>query len=213
MGAGDRQRVAGQDLSDAPTPSSALSAPTPPGAPRRAGRLARLHAQLRRWADAGWSGSVVFGWGLLQGCIFPGLADLFFLPLAIARPASAYRLALIASAGTIAGSIVLYVLGAEALAWLQGPVATTFGISPEKFDATRATLSRWGAWAIFASTMSPLSTKWTSIASGAVGVPFAAFVGALAAGRLTRTFVLAYVVRHGGARAVERWVEPSTVRS
>jgi membrane protein YqaA with SNARE-associated domain len=181
-------------------PPASLSAPS------RVGRRARFHLTLRRWADAGWSGSVVFGWGLLQGCIFPGLADLFFLPLAIARPSIAYRLALVASAGTIAGSILLYVLGAEALPWLQGPVATLLGVSPEKFEAARATLSRWGAWAIFASTMSPLSTKWTSIASGAVGVPFAAFLGALTAGRLARTFFLAYVVRHGGAQAVERWV-------
>ena len=196
MGAGVRQRVAGRALSDTPV-ASAGPAPS---------RLARVHATLRRWADAGWSGSVVFGWGLLQGCIFPGLADLFFLPLAIARPSSAYRLALIASAGTIAGSVVLYVLGAEALPWLQGPLASLFGISPEKFESTRDTLARWGAWAIFASTMSPLSTKWTSIASGAAGVPFAAFLGALTAGRLARTFFLAYVVRHGGAQAVERWV-------
>lgn len=173
----------------------------------RPSRVARVHATLRRWADAGWSGSVVFGWGLLQGCIFPGFADLFFLPLAIAQPSRAYRLALIASAGTIIGSILLYVVGAQALEWLQGPVAGVVGMSPEKFAETRATLGRWGAWAIFASTMSPLSTKLTSIASGAVGVPFAAFVTALTAGRLTRTLFFAYLVRHGGATAVERWMK------
>ena len=201
MGAGDRQRVAGRALSDTPT------APEHPARGPAPSRLARVHATLQRWADAGWSGSVVFGWGLAQGLVFPGLADLFFLPLAIARPASAYRLALIASAGTIAGGIVLYVLGAEALAWLQGPVAGLLGVSPEKFDAARATLARWGAWAIFASTMSPLSTKWTSVASGAAGVPFLEFAGALTAGRLLRTCLLAYLVQHGGAQAVERWVK------
>ena len=204
MGAGDRQRDAGRDLSDRSAPPARSPVDRDPDRPTR---LARTHATLRRWADAGWSGSVVFGWGLAQGLFFPGLADLFFLPLAIARPASAYRLAIIASAGTVAGSVVLYVLGAEALAWLQGPVADAIGVSPEKFDSARATLARWGAWAIFASTMSPISTKWTSIASGAAGVPFLAFLGALSAGRLTRTFVLAYLVRHGGAQAVERWVK------
>jgi membrane protein YqaA with SNARE-associated domain len=98
-------------------------------------------------------------------------------------------------------------LGAEALAWLQGPVASLAGVSPARFDTARATLARWGAWAIFASTMSPISTKWTSIASGAAGVPFLAFVGALSAGRLIRTLGLAFLVRHGGAQAVERWVK------
>jgi membrane protein YqaA with SNARE-associated domain len=143
---------------------------------------------------------------LLQGFILPGLADLFFLPLAVARPSRAYRLALISSAGTITGSVVLYFLGAQALDWLEGPVAGVFGLSAARFESIRGTLAHWGAWAIFASTMSPLSTKLTSIASGAVGVPFFTFALALSAGRLTRTLVLAYLVRHGGARAVERWL-------
>ncbi|MES2521204.1 MAG: VTT domain-containing protein [Gemmatimonadota bacterium] len=179
--------------------------PAPPVRPSPS-RLGRMHATLRRWADAGWSNSVVLGWGLLQGLVLPGLADLFFLPLAIAQPARAYRLALVASAGTIIGSVVLYVLGAEALEWLQGPVASLFSVSPARLEESRAALARWGGWAIFASTMSPLSTKLTSIASGAVGVPWAEFVAALAAGRLTRTLGLAWLVRHGGAQAVERWI-------
>ncbi len=172
-------------------------------------RVVRLLTTLQRWADAGWSGSVVFGWGLLQGCIFPGLADVFFLPLAIARPARAYRLALIATAGTLIGSVLLFVLGERALSVLAGPIAGWMGISAPSLDATRATLARYGAWAIFASTMSPLSTKLTSIVSGAIGVPWPTFVGALLAGRLLRTMVLAWLVRNGGAAAVQRWVRSS----
>jgi membrane protein YqaA with SNARE-associated domain len=165
-----------------------------------------MHTRLQRWADGGWSNSVVLGWGLLQGCVFPGLADLFFLPLALARPERAYRLALVATLGTLIGSIALYFAGAEALAMLEGPLARLFNLSPEALDAYRARLAEYGAWAIFASTMSPLSTKLTSIASGAIGVPVLQFTGALLAGRLTRTLVLAWLVRHGGAQAVERWM-------
>jgi hypothetical protein len=38
------------------------------------------------------------------------------------------------------------------------------------------------------------------------GVPIGEFVAALSAGRLVRTLGLAWMVRHGGAAAVERWV-------
>ncbi|HCT57909.1 MAG TPA: DedA family protein [Gemmatimonas aurantiaca] len=171
--------------------------------------LTRFLARLQQWADAGWSNAVVLGWGLLQGCIFPGLADLFFLPLALARPERAYRLALVATAGTVIGSVLLYWLGAEALSVLEGPIARWLGFSPDAFTEYRARLAKFGAWAILASTMSPLSTKLTSIASGAIGVPFVAFAGALLAGRLTRTLALAWLVRHGGAQAVARWVRPA----
>lgn len=174
-----------------------------------AGRVARLHDRLQQWADAGWANSVVLGWGLLQGFIFPGFADVFFLPLALARPARAYTLALFATAGTVIGSTGLFWLGHEALSVLQGPLASFFDLSSVTIDRYRGTLAEWGGWAIFASTMSPLSTKLTSIASGIVGVPFGEFFLALAAGRLTRTLVFAWLVRHGGAQAVERWTGKS----
>lgn len=175
--------------------------------PTRPALIPRLFARLQQWADAGWSGSVVMAWGLLQGCVFPGLADLFFLPLALARPRRAYVLALIATAGTLIGSVLLYVVGASAVSLLQQPLAEWMGITSAKLDGYRATLGRYGAWAIFASTMSPLSTKLTSIASGLAGVPWPSFVGALLAGRLVRTLGLAWLVRHGGADAVQKWVK------
>lgn len=171
------------------------------------GLLSRLHDRLQQLADAGWANGVVFGWGLLQGVIFPGVADLFFLPLSLARPEKAYRLALVATAGTLLGSITLYWVGAEALAWLQGPLSRFVGMSPTDLTAYRERLAEWGGLAIFASTMSPLSTKLTSIASGVAGVPFVVFTFALLAGRLTRTMVLAWLVRHGGAAAVQRWLQ------
>jgi membrane protein YqaA with SNARE-associated domain len=174
--------------------------------PKVGSRASRLLQVMQRWADAGWSNSVVFGWGLLQGCIFPGLADVFFLPLAIARPQRAYVLAVVATAGTLLGSIALYAAGAEALQWLEGPLAARIGITTARIDEYRATLAKYGGWAIFASTMSPLSTKLTSIASGAIGVPWPQFVFALLAGRLARTLAFAWLVRNGGAAAIARWI-------
>ena len=177
--------------------------PSPAPSPSR---MQRIFVRLQHWADAGWSGTVVFGWGLLQGCIFPGFADVLFLPLALARPQRAYVLALIATSGTVIGSVLLYTAGASALSVLEGPLASWIGITKAHLDQYRLTLGAYGAWAIFASTMSPLSTKLTSIASGIVGVPFGSFVGALLAGRLARTLGLAWLVRNGGATAVERWI-------
>ena len=165
-----------------------------------------MHSTLQHWADAGWSGSVVFLWSLLQGCVFPGFVDLFFLPLALARPRHAYRLALIAASGTIIGSVLLYWIGSHAVTLLHGPISTALGLSTQRLDEARGMLARWGAWAIFASTLSPLSTKLTSIASGVVGVPWLNFLGALVSGRLIRALGLAWLVRHGGATAVERWM-------
>ena len=176
-------------------------------------RASQALQRMQRWADAGWPKSVVFGWGLLQGGVFPGLADLFFLPLAIARPQRAYVLAVVATAGTLLGSIALYAAGAEALQWLEGPLAARIGITTARIDEYRARLAEYGAWAIFASTMSPLSTKLTSIASGAIGVPWPQFMFALLAGRLARTMAFAWLIRNGGAAAIERWTGKTPLSS
>lgn len=165
----------------------------------------RWYARLQRWADAGWSSHVVFAWGLAQGLFFPGLADLFFVPIALARPQRAYRLALIASAGTVIGAALLFQIGAQALEWLDGPIANLFDITPARLAESRAFLAKWGPLAAFLATVSPLSVKLVSIAAGATGVAFWPFVGALALGRLGRAMVLAWLIRNGGASTVERW--------
>lgn len=173
-------------------------------------RVQRVFARLQSLADAGWGGSVVFAWGLLQGCVFPGFADVFFLPLALARPQRAYVLALFATAGTLLGSVLLYSIGETVLSVLHGGLAETLGFTTQKLERYRSSLARHGAWAIFASMFSPLSTKLISLASGLVGVPWLEFTGALLAGRLLRTLGLAWIVRNGGAAALEQWIGTQT---
>lgn len=179
----------------------------PAAAVTRPSRALRLYRTFERWANAGWANSVVFGWGLLQASFVPGLVDVLFLPLAVAKPKDAYKLALVSAAGTVIGSIGLYWAGALALAQMSGPLASWLGVGASELTRMHELLDKYGWLAIFASTMSPLSTKLTSVASGAFNVPFAAFAAALTAGRLTRVLIFAYLVRHGGARSVARWLK------
>jgi membrane protein YqaA with SNARE-associated domain len=179
----------------------------PAAAVSRPSRALRLYRTFERWANAGWANSVVFGWGLLQASFVPGLVDVLFLPLAIAKPKDAYKLALVSAAGTVVGSIGLYWVGALALAQMSGPLAGWLGVGASELTRMHELLDKYGWLAIFASTMSPLSTKLTSVASGAFNVPFVAFAAALTAGRLTRVLIFAYLVRHGGARSVARWLK------
>ena len=170
-------------------------------------RVQRIYFRLEQWANAGWANSVVFGWGLLQGTCIPGFVDVFFLPLALAKPTHAYRLAVASAAGTVIGSVALFWVGASALAQLSGPVAEWLGVGADELSRMQQLLDHYGWLAIFASTMSPISTKLTSVASGAFNVPWWSFAAALTGGRLLRVGVLAYLVQHGGAKSVARWLK------
>ncbi|MEP6781706.1 MAG: VTT domain-containing protein [Gemmatimonadaceae bacterium] len=176
----------------------AIAAPT---------RLQRVFFKLEQSANAGWANSVVFGWGLLQATCIPGFVDVFFLPLALAKPSHAFRLAFASAAGTILGSIALYWIGASALAQLSGPAAEWLGVGATELARMHRLLDHYGWLAIFASTMSPISTKLTSVASGAFNLPWWSFLVALTTGRLLRVGVLAYLVQHGGAKSVARWLK------
>ncbi len=194
-------------MNDLTPPSPAARSDTPAITAPRPPRAVRLFRTLERWANAGWANSVVFGWGVLQATFVPGFVDVLFVPLAIAKPQNAYKLAVVSAAGTILGSVGLYWVGATALAQLSGPLANWLGVGANELTGMHQLLDRYGWLAIFASTMSPLSTKLTSVASGAFNVPFAAFAAALTTGRLTRVLVFAYLVRHGGANSVARWLK------
>ncbi len=75
----------------------------------------------------------------------------------------------------------------------------------------RTRLARLAGWGIFVSTLSFLSTKLTSIASGAAEVPFGPFITELLAERFARTICLAWLVRrHGGASGVCPWARLPT---
>lgn len=190
-----------------PPPIDTVRSVVTPDADARPSGPVRLFRMMERWANAGWANSVVFGWGMLQATFVPGFADILFLPLAIAKPQNAYKLAGVAAAGTIIGSVALYWVGVSALAQLAGPLANLLGVGANELTGMHSVLDRYGWLAIFASTMSPLSTKLTSVASGAFHVPFAAFAAALSAGRLARVFGFAFLVRHGGAQSVARWLK------
>jgi membrane protein YqaA with SNARE-associated domain len=139
----------------------------------------------------------VLVWGLLQGSVVPGPADVVYAPLAAASPRRAVRLALLAALGSTVGGVIAYSIGA-ALAGdgIEGPLAralATVGITVEAIAPWRARIAQWGWALVLLATVSPLSTKAVCIAAGAVSVSPLPFVAALAFGRTVRTLTIAVV--------------------
>ncbi|HEU4630586.1 MAG TPA: VTT domain-containing protein [Gemmatimonadaceae bacterium] len=147
----------------------------------------------------------------------PGPTDAVFLPLAVADPGAALRLALWAVAGTSAGGLLAYGIGAQAFDEVGRPLLHLVGVSDRMLDTSRAAFERRGWLLVLLSTISPLPSKAVCIGAGAFGVPVALFVPALVAGRMLRFGTLAVVVRLAGPRLLD-WlsrragVPPATTR-
>ena len=179
-----------------------------PAADRRAPRTANhvrraalgLLARLHQWAESGWAGSATATWGVLQGSVVPGPADALLVPLGLADPPRAPRLAAWACAGAIVGGIAIYLVGRDAFDALGRPLLDLFGVGPERLAASRALFEQRGWMMVLLGAVSPISTKAMCLGAGAFGVPFAPFVAALGAGRIVRFAVVGLVLRLAGDR-------------
>ena len=166
------------------------------------GWLQRLFDRLHDFADRGWSGGVVFAYGVLQNLIVPGFADALFLPLSLAQPRRAFRLAFAALAGTLVGATLLFWIGGNALDSLMDSVGRWVGVTPAGLERAESLLVKYGWLLIIGSTFSPLSTKLLAVSSAAFGLPYAVFISALAVGRGVRVVLFAWAIQRFGASAV-----------
>ena len=168
------------------------------------GMLARILGALHRWAESGWAGSATATWELFQSSVVPGPSGAVFAPLAVADPPRAPRLALWATAGAVVGGCLAFLIGAHAFDSVAEPIFSTLGISTATLNRSEAMFERHGWLIVFVSTISPLSTKLTSIAAGAFGLPFVQFLPALFIGRAVRFAVLTVILRFAGERIESR---------
>ena len=166
--------------------------------------LSRLVAALHRWAESGWAGAATATWELIQGSVLPGPSGVVFIPLALADPPRAPRLAAWALAGAVAGGCIAYFIGAHAFDAFGRPMLSALGIGEAKIAASEVAFARHGWWLVFVSTISPLSTKLTCVAAGAFGLPIVQFLPALLIGRAIRFGVLTVLLRFAGDELAER---------
>lgn len=162
-----------------------------------------MFALFHRWAESGWGGAAVGGWGFLQASVVPGPTDTVFVPLGLADPPRVFRLALWATAGATLGGLVAYTVGVSGFEQLGRPFLELLGVSERALEASHATFARRGWLLVLLSTISPLSSKVVCLAAGAFGVPIWQFAPALLAGRALRYFTIALLLRYAGPRLLQ----------
>ena len=144
----------------------------------------------------------MFIYGVLQNLIVPGLADALYLPLALAQPRRAYRLAAFALAGPIVGASLLYYLGGHALAALTDSYGRFVGVDAARLAEAEQLLNKWGWLLVIGSAFSPISTKLLAVSAGAFGMPYIVFMGALGAARTARLLLFSWAIQRFVAKAV-----------
>ncbi|HUH00256.1 MAG TPA: YqaA family protein [Gammaproteobacteria bacterium] len=132
-----------------------------------------------------------------ESSFFPVPPDVMLAPMTLARPVDAWRLALLTTLTSVGGGVLGYVIGYFALDLVE-PWLVTAGYW-DGYLQVREWFQTWGFWAVLAAGFSPIPYKLFTIAAGALAMFLPVFVLASFAGRGGRFFLVAGLIRWGGA--------------
>lgn len=160
--------------------------------------FAPLYERAMQWArhrHAPWYlGSMSFA----ESSFFPIPPDVMLAPMALARPEKAWLYAWITTLASVAGGVFGYFIGLLAFdaiePWLQ--TSRYWGA----YQTATQWFDEWGVVAVFIAGFSPIPYKVFTIAAGALSMALLPFTLASVVGRGARFFLVAGLMRWGGAR-------------
>ena len=174
-----------------------------------------LYERALRWAAHPKAERYLGFLSFVEAIIFPVAPEIMLAPMVLAKPQRWFRYATISLACSLLGALVGYALGHYAFDSLR-PLFAHIGWL-DKLDAEVATLRAevaahpWNAFLMLVlAGFVPVPLKIFTWASGIVGMPMLPFLAGMLVGRGKRVYLLAGLIRLGGARAeaaLHRWIE------
>jgi membrane protein YqaA with SNARE-associated domain len=159
--------------------------------------LARAASPRAHW----WLALIAFA----EASFFPIPPDLLLVPMALARPRTSWNLALICTAGSVAGGALGYLIGDVLFNQLAAPILAAYHYQAA-FAAFQARFATYGLALILIKGLTPIPYKIVTIAAGAARFNFLLFMGASLVTRGGRFFLEAALLWQFGDRA-EHYIE------
>jgi membrane protein YqaA with SNARE-associated domain len=128
-----------------------------------------------------------------ESSFFPIPPDVLLIPMMLARPRAAWRLAAYCTLASVAGGMLGYAIGYYGFDLIGRPILEFYGAMP-RYEALKAQFADYGAWIIIIKGMTPIPYKLVTITSGALHFDLSAFVGASIISRSLRFFLVALLL-------------------
>jgi membrane protein YqaA with SNARE-associated domain len=134
-----------------------------------------------------------------ESSCFPIPPDILLIPMALARPERAWRLAAVCTIASVLGGALGYYIGYAVFDQLARPVIAFYGYGA-RFEAFQALYAQYGLWIILIKGLTPIPYKIVTIASGAAHFDFWLFMAASVVTRGARFFLVAALIRAFGVK-------------
>lgn len=125
-----------------------------------------------------------------ESSVFPIPPDVLLIPMVIAAPHRAFRIAAICTLASVVGGAFGYLIGWALFEQLGEPILAFYGMDT-RFEEFRGTYNDYGAWAVLIAGLTPFPYKVITILSGTTGLNFWIFMLASIAARGARFFIVA----------------------
>ncbi|MBV8535879.1 MAG: DedA family protein [Alphaproteobacteria bacterium] len=132
-----------------------------------------------------------------ESSFFPIPPDAMIIPMVLARPERAWRIALVATAGSVIGGIAGYAIGYYFFATIGLRLIDLYGLQTG-FEQFRSAYAQYGLWIILIKGLTPIPYKLVTIASGAAAFNFWVFVAASIVTRGARFFLVSALLKAFG---------------
>jgi membrane protein YqaA with SNARE-associated domain len=152
--------------------------------------LKRLYDWTMRLAAGPYAVPALAAIAFIESSVFPIPPDILLIPLVLARPHHAWRLAAVATASSVVGGYLGYAIGYFTFETIGRPILEFYHVMA-RYDALKASFNEWGAWIIIAKGMTPIPYKLLTIASGAFKFDLVTFTIASLISRSVRFFLVA----------------------
>ncbi|WOI37042.1 YqaA family protein [Alteromonas sp. CI.11.F.A3] len=157
-----------------------------------------MYDMALRWARHRHAVKYLGGLSFAESVFFPIPPDVMLAPMSLSQPDKAWRFALITTLASIFGGIAGYWLGYFAFdAWLS-PIIESWGYT-HKIETATQWFTDYGVWVVFVAGFSPIPYKVFTTSAGFLQMAFFPFLIASAVGRGARFFLVAGLMRWGGA--------------
>lgn len=159
--------------------------------------FSKCYEAAMRWSRAANAPYFLAGLSFAESSFFPIPPDVMLAPMSLANPNRAWRFATITTIASVLGGVFGYLIGLFLFEWIS-PWLQTSSYMPA-FQTAFAWFEKYGFWAILVAGFSPIPYKVFTIAAGVLSMSFLPFVLASALGRGARFFMVAGLMKWGGA--------------
>uniref|UniRef100_UPI004025A14A YqaA family protein n=1 Tax=Candidatus Scatocola faecigallinarum TaxID=2840916 RepID=UPI004025A14A len=133
----------------------------------------------------------------IESSFFPIPPDIMIIPMVLATPKEAYKIAGVATVASVLGGYFGYFIGVYGFELIARPLLEFYGYM-KQFGEFENYYHEYGAWIVFGAGITPFPYKIITIASGVVHLDLIVFTVASVIARGMRFYFIAWLLKRFG---------------